>query len=162
MSVKDALYEGNIYAVDIQGFVIKDAFIPKELTFQKCGEDDFFTYLFKPIIPFLYLTNAEKKQVRWLEKYHHCIQYSTGDMCIDRIRNILAPLNFKRIYVKGREKKKFLEKYLSNCTICELESDINCPKFIRQVNNCRNHKYEYNICSENNVKCLIKYLLCKN
>lgn len=153
--------------VDIQGFNHPE-FYPKEISFINEQQQNAH-YLLKPPVPYSTLSDDVKKQVRFLERHHHGLKYSSGcitDTDFDEIlRNHLIDVEI--VYVKGYQKHQFLEKRLSNLlretpSVVNLEfSDLELvPNLCKDLPYCFNHtdnkKY---MCSLRNVFKLYNYLL---
>lgn len=124
--------------VDMQGFVINhNDFIVKEVAFLK--KEILTHYLFKSPVNWNSLSNTEKSCARWLMNNHHCLKWNTGDIDYKYVkyifrRNIYSllsndyeeeDLSMKQtIYVKGYQKKIWLESILGTDDIIEVK-DIN-------------------------------------
>ncbi|KAL6252206.1 hypothetical protein P5V15_009228 [Pogonomyrmex californicus] len=111
--------------VDLQGFIVREKFIVRGGNIKKKGKK--LTYrMFREVIPWNLLTKAEKSKVCWITSNHHGLQWSDSDVAYrlskpvirsgvcDRSRD--AP---RRVYVKGLEKKKWLEEILG----CDVIAD---------------------------------------
>lgn len=144
--------------LDIQGFMIDGTFTPKELAFTING-CRIHHYLFKSPKEFQKLSGEEKKQVQWLERNHHRISYTSGHLDLQDV--MLQPLlPVYKIFVKGSQKKKFLDALLPEREIIDLEFDYQCPNLVRAFNECSYHKNNYCICAKHNCKILYEY--CNN
>lgn len=148
--------------IDIQGFIVDSNFVPKELSIGCSSNEELYSYLFKPIKPFKYLSAFEKKQVLWLEKNHHNIPYSEGHIYVSELKNILSLFNsYKTIFVKGHIKVDFLKDILpvkTNIINLEHDNNENCVSLKVFQTTCIYHKNNYGICSVHNVKLLMKYV----
>lgn len=103
----------KLITVDIQGFTIDNQFSPKEIAIYDGTR--IAHYIFKSPKMFNALTQDEKKQVKYLEWNHHCIKYNSGHLDYDsnNIRQQLLDICESgqiRIYVKGHQKKRFLQE----------------------------------------------------
>jgi len=140
--------------IDMQGFIIQDEFVPKELAITNNGKD-VHLYLFKPPIKFSKLSEKDKRQARWLERHHHGLPFSCGFIPLAHIDDILdlfiGPNNI--VYVKGYQKKDYLTKYLLN-EVVNLENDT-CVNLVKANHNCIYHKNN-TLCSKYNVEILMK------
>ncbi|KAJ8969747.1 hypothetical protein NQ317_009581 [Molorchus minor] len=103
----------KLVVVDMQGFNLSD-FYPKEISFVNGQQNTH--YLLKPPVPYRTLSCDVKKQVKYLESNFHGLKYSSGYVSDDDLneilRNHLLNSNVDFVYVKGHQKKEFLEKRL--------------------------------------------------
>ena len=69
-------------------------------------------YVFEPPTDFTLLTRNEQKQVRWLEKNHHSIPWNAGFVPYKYVSRVITKdlQSIEKIYVKGLDKIRFLEK----------------------------------------------------
>lgn len=166
----------KLIVVDIQGFNVPD-FHPKEISF--VSGDQHAHYLIKPLIPYDTLSYDIRKQINYLELHHHGLRYSDGyisDNDLNEIlRNHLLNVGALTVYVKGYQKKEFLEKRLhalGSTTITSIPSIINVeqldgevPKFTKDLpyclNHCNNNNYNNKMCSLRNAFKLY-YWLCSS
>lgn len=122
----------SLVIVDLQGFklVEDNEFICKEIAVINIKTDECVSKIFKP--PFLWsaLSNKNKKNVQWLTKYVHGLEWCSGDVSYDNlmttIQELLSISEINKIYVKGLEKLKWLERFVCK-KIINLE-DFDCPK----------------------------------
>lgn len=116
--------------IDFEGFQCgHNRFIVKELAVYVLNSPNIHNvWTFKS--PFLFENLNKKKRLchSWVTRNLHGIEWNYGDEDYKNLRYILTKLFqlFTRIYIKGLEKKRFLE-YLSGRDILNLE-DVNCPK----------------------------------
>lgn len=105
------------FIVDIQGFQNSNSgLIVKELAIFPIQDSTLpLVFTFKPPTQWDELSIDEKCTARWLEKNYHRIRWSQGDIPYQQMNNVLHKYlsNAKKIYVKGEEKKIFLQKLLS-------------------------------------------------
>jgi hypothetical protein len=145
--------------VDIQGFKYrKNDFILKEIAVL-CSKYQYHHFIIKPPIDFQSLSNDERKQIIWTTNHIHGLYWQDGFYAFNDIKNFLKNhLKDKLIYVKGYEKKIFLENFLNNNRILNVE-EIDCPNLKTLKSNCK----EYNHCSKaiQNVYLVKKFLLNK-
>lgn len=101
------------YVVDIQGFTrSSNLFVLKELTILAVADDGVpITYLFRPPCKWVRLLEEEKRKNRWLEKKFHGIPWNSGSIPYCSLIRILNHTlrDATKIYVKGLEKKRWLE-----------------------------------------------------
>ena len=150
--------------VDLQGFYVRGVFIPKELALIG-NQSPVYHYTFKSSLPFFTLSECEKQQVRYLVRNHHGISYHVGqnlDYEIkDLLENFIKAYKIDEIYVKGHNKKDFLDKLLSINIINLEHSDEKCPKLEKTLNICSKniHKIKPAMCAFYNTKMLYKFLV---
>lgn len=142
---------GKVVAVDIQGFNLPD-FCPKEITF--ISGCQYAHYLLTAPTSYISLSDKDKKQVKYLERYHHGLKYNSGyvqySMLDDILRNHLQ--NVDLIYVKGHQKLQYLERKMCELKTAETSPTIinveswsveDCaeppPKFIKDTSYCFYH-----------------------
>lgn len=102
----------NFLIVDLQGFTIEqNRFLPKELAAYNGKE--ICHYVFKPPFPFKMLPLNLQKNATWLMNNYHCIRWQDGSTPLHQFEKIIEDLSDKAdtIYVKGKEKAKFFQKY---------------------------------------------------
>lgn len=150
--------------IDIQGFYISSEFIPKEVTFLSGKHSGHF--LLKPPKPFSALDNNCKKQTKWLEQNHHGIKYSEGLIPLEDMQVIIKKLvidqNVNVIYVKGNEKKTYLQNILQgeDISIVDLFNATNCPSLHQKINTpCLHHFKSPHVCSYRNCKILYDWIM---
>lgn len=125
------------FIVDIQGFQATNKFIVKEFSIVKIdssplsefSRDDVECLLFEPPYPWLNLPPKFKSSNLWLVRNHHGIPWSAGDIPYDQLEEQLNNrlMNATYIFVKGIQKKMWLEQNLQlSSTIINLQ-DIGCP-----------------------------------
>ncbi|KAJ8666209.1 hypothetical protein QAD02_007871 [Eretmocerus hayati] len=102
------------FIVDVQGFrTALNEFTFKEVAVTRIGQDAIpSVYIFKPPYNWDELLPKNQSENRWLEYNYHDIPCRLADA--------------RRIYVKGLEKKRWLETYIDNVINIE---DFNCPAF---------------------------------
>lgn len=134
------------YIVDLQGFKADGHFVHKELAVVALKSNTPpAVYLFKPPFSWETLSAERKRENSWIEKKLIGIRWSSGNFEYEDITKILdASLKkVKRIYVKGFEKKKWLEERLPTSAICKVvDMDIlGCPalKHFPKRGHCENH-----------------------
>lgn len=143
----------KLLVIDIQGFNLPE-FYPKEITFVSGQQRSH--YLVKPPLQYRELSDDIKTQVRYLESYYHGLKYSSGyvtDTDLDEIlRNHLFNSGLiDALYVKGHQKKEFLEKRLNDLRETSTPSIINVehlngavieepPNFQKDIPLCLYHK----------------------
>lgn len=113
--------------VDIQCFVDNsNAYIVKEISILDLNYFSSQHWVFKP--PEECILNESSLRVNnWLNRYFHKIDWREGDVDYDHLNTILLRYlpRYKRIVVKGLQKKRFLSNYSDN--VIDLE-DFGCPQ----------------------------------
>lgn len=155
--------------LDVQGFNVPE-FTPKELVMYNGHQFGYF--LFKPPKSFHSLDVDSAKQVKFLQGIHHCLEYNSGNICLQElpaiIRRHIIDEDVNRVYVKGSIKKKFLQEALRTCnpetpiTVIDLENVAECPNLTKDLPLCVNHNIIYKkkcICSMNNCVLLFNWLM---
>lgn len=149
--------------VDVQSFRAPD-FTPKEMSITD-GQRHILHLLFKSAVPFKKLPLNRRKEITWLENNYININYTSGYVDLKYLVYILSNVckNYDIIYVKGHEKDGFLRCYL-DIEIINLEYDENVPKLFKTDLPCffHNTTTKSSMCTQNNVKILLSYLLNKN
>ncbi|KAL6258205.1 hypothetical protein P5V15_010133 [Pogonomyrmex californicus] len=110
--------------VDLQGFTVQEKFMVKEMAILKNGKE--LTHRIFSSRSDNLLTKTEKSKACWIISNHHGLQWSDGDVAYRLSKHVIrngvcdqsrdAP---KRVYVKGLEKKKWLEEILG----CDVIAD---------------------------------------
>lgn len=156
----------DIIIVELQGFKYLDNnFIVKEVAI--VSNDHTQTFLVKPPHSFYYLTQEEKKQVRWLER-NRGIFWSEGFIDYREFQHVIVPyLENKKIITKGLEKIKWIKELCANCEVIDI-GEKGCPNFATLKKkfcknktdfNCVNHKIN---CALNNAVCIRKWYVDNN
>ncbi|KAJ8684660.1 hypothetical protein QAD02_020453 [Eretmocerus hayati] len=102
-------------------------FIFKEIAVTRIEEDAIpSVYILRPPYDFDKLLPKNQSQNHWLEMDYHGISWYRGDIAYKELGRLLRSRlgDAKAIYVKGLEKKKWLERYVDNVENIE---DRNCP-----------------------------------
>jgi len=151
--------------IDIQGY---GNFLPKELAIaqvtidkkeRSCLEQNMVHFVFKPPFPLNSYSRSMRKQVNWLERKHHCLKWNTGFTNLSELPQILRYFTSfaDKIYVKGNQKKSFLESYI-DAPIYDLQ-DTTCPKLKPQAPECGYHSSSNCICALSNVFELLPFCI---
>ncbi|GBN50944.1 hypothetical protein AVEN_72338-1, partial [Araneus ventricosus] len=104
-------------------------FIVKELAVCVVNDDTFYgRWMFKSPHSFESLDRKKQNTNSWITKSLHHIEWEDGELPYDTFHCVLTVIfeTFPYIYVKGLEKKKFLE-FLTGRDILSLD-DFECPK----------------------------------
>lgn len=123
--------------VDLQGFKGENnEFIVKEVA---ALIHKYFNvhFIIKPPYRINYLPSELQRQARWLTKNYHGIAWEDGWSTFeDAIKIVSNALQNKTVYVKGEEKKQWLEKFLQKkpFAIYNLD-DLGYPT-LQRLKNC--------------------------
>lgn len=154
-----------MYAVlDFEGFQLKpDCFIVKELAIRGIGDNFQGHWLFSPPSSWENLSDKQRLMFSWVTRNMHNLSWNSGEVSYSHFQTILFSIvkNYTDIFVKGLEKKKFLQKLISN-TIHNLE-DWQCPKFdnLPQPNvTCSIHSLYFNHCALGKAAAFENYISC--
>lgn len=83
---------------------------------------------------------------RWLETHYHKIPLEYGEIQYDEINNILNSFNFKKLYIKGEQKRNIINEIIQHTgtTVINLE-EMSCPRLNQ-------------LCVENILPCCIFHM----
>lgn len=158
--------------LDIQCFKKNfNELVIKELsavTFDKHGEvkndQKIFNVLFKPPCTWCELAKPYQVMNSWLTRNLHGIPWDAGTTAYDKLEEKLEEILINKtcIYVKGVEKKEWLERMIEHSIPIENLNDLNCPsirKLTGPTNNLCKFQYlhknvqgSYNWCALQNVQ----------
>lgn len=154
-----------MYAVlDFEGFELKPGcFVVKELVIRGVGDNFQGHWLFLPPSSWESLSDKQRLIFSWVTRNMHNLSWYSGEISYSHFQTILFSIaqNYTEIFVKGLEKKKFLQKLISN-TIHNLE-DWQCPKLknLPQTNVlCFIHPLHFNHCALVKAVAFEKYISC--
>ena len=152
--------------VDLQFFWVGDSYIVKELAIL---DDDLKLshYIFAPPYSYSALSKGAKKQVSWMRHNYGSPCWNSGYIPYEHAKHIIQSelVNSGAIYVKGLEKKKWLEKF--NIFAINME-DMDCKLKIKKLYKgpkCRQHENIESVCALRNVFNFKEWLennICKN
>lgn len=150
------------YVVDFQSFKSDGGdFIHKELAVVPVEGDAIIdVYLFKPPFKWDKQSSKQKRENSWIERRLTGIPWSSGRFEYDSVTEILEKslIKAKRIYVKGFEKKKWLEERLPTSAIKVIDMEVlGCPslKHFHKIDECENHSLlSESQCAGRNVNAL--------
>lgn len=120
--------------MDIQGFQLDNRrFVAKEIAILTRNGLKLQHWLIQPPCPWQDLTNiALRKRACWLERNYHGLGWSDGHIPYYTTQNIISKMFSSsecKIYVKGNEKKRYMEAvlggttYNQKCIIVDLSED---------------------------------------
>lgn len=157
------LVKMKFVAIDIQGFDIPE-FVVKELAIFDGTRVGYF--LFKPSKPWSSIEDENiKNNIKYLQNYAHCINYSSGYIEYDELPHVLKKYfieqDIDRIYVNGMQKKIFLEDFLTSCELQHIEVIAtdwmqDCPLMLSERPLCMNHTLK-----SHTKKCLCSVNICQ-
>lgn len=162
---------GNGIVVDLQGFKKHhDEFVLKEIAFLEMNEGaEPLTLFFGPPIAWNHLPAKYKAMNSWLVRNFHAVPWGFGDIPYEAIRTTIPAIlrNYQTIYVKGLEKKEWLQKFINSPPAqCIIDvQTLDCPslrkllKFSSPHSECLIHPLDskWN-CANTNVKSLRHWL----
>lgn len=151
--------------VDIQGFYVTGyTLVPKEIAvLSRCGQK-LEHFLIKSPFAWGKLDRQSKKSAIWLEQNHHGLRWSgNGNIPYNEMCNIFTNIIQKasKLYVKGAQKKAFLELHNLSCEIIDLDTmeDYSCISVKKSFSHrsCFAHDPPYT-CALSNVYKIKKWL----
>lgn len=110
--------------LDVQGFRGNNKeFIIKEISIVELNKRHVIHAFCKEPYNINELSTARRIEARWLIRNYHGINWTYGHVAYEEIGEVLksALLSYNTIYVKGCEKKKILEVYLSSLDSCKFK-----------------------------------------
>lgn len=144
--------------IDLQGFIYnyKNVFAIKEICILTKNIE--LHEFVKPPVPFNELSDHFRRQIKWLEKYHHGLSWSMGYTTLQELRGTILPiLEGKILLVKGANKVKWMKDILDNQEIiCINVEDLSCDvqlskQAIHGQFACKKHKYVNSRCARRNA-----------
>lgn len=118
--------------LDVQGFKTNGEFIFKELALVSKDERVIQHYLFEPPFPYSALNDKDRTSNAWLTHNGHNLAWYCGVTKYSKLPGIIENIGrtYKCIFLKGAEKKQWLERYLpSSCMIVNVE-EFGCPNLL--------------------------------
>ena len=111
------------FAIDYQGFQIKDSFIFKEVAIINVDSGVTFHIIVKAPYDFIFLAHEVQNYVVSLENYGYKIRWDDGFMRYDEVIPFIQKLlqNATHIFAKGYEKCKLIS-HICNTIVIDLES----------------------------------------
>lgn len=148
--------------VDLQGFSFnKNSFAVKEICI--LTKNIKFHEFVKPPFPFSELIDCRKRQVEWLEKNYHGLNWDAGYITLQELKYTISPIvKGKILLVKGYEKVKWMQNILNDENIvCINMEDINCDlklsePHIQSVSCSKHNNVHHSHCARNNAA-MLKY-----
>ena len=161
------------YIVDLQGFQQPiNEFVVKELAVMHLQSPHHVTHLYEPPCVWESLPPKYKTTNNWLTRHFHGLEWNEGYFPYDELKSALKSMLFGAscVYVKGVEKKLFLQKLLKNKFYIIDLTDADCPSLQKlslmsetELDTCPNHWYKCSKleCALKNVQ-LMKNWICEN
>lgn len=143
----------------MQGFKSdSNEFIAKEVAVV-FNNNQHINFILKPPFDFKCLSIKRQTEAKWLTKNYHHLNWNDGHVSYQSICKFLKDnLMCSVIYIKGEEKRRWLEKILQK-TIFNIE-DIGCINFKQMENKYSDYLYcsyhYYGVCALRNAFLLAK------
>lgn len=159
----------KVVAFDVQGFIVKNKFIPKEVAILDY-EWKSTHLIMKPPSDHLSLNSLperDRRQIKWLTRNYHGIKWIDGFVDYSQMESIIKPIlsKYDTIYVCGNQKEKFLETLgLSNKVIDMRIIGDDLPRLSDMIENenhrCIHHQKSIkNMCALKNAYNIAYYLI---
>ena len=149
----------KVKVIDIQGFIVRGEFEPKELVISDGKE--YYHFLFQHSLPINQLSSSNLSNMHWLEHCYTHLKYSEGYIPQNQIYNILKKHleDTALVCVKGAQKFKYVSHILGD--IVNIVDLTLAPKLEESSDRCIYHTSNDNLkshCALVNAKILCKYL----
>ena len=118
------------YIVDMQGFQQPiNEFVVKEIAIMDTKSNFYVSHVFEPPCTWESLPPKYKCTNNWLTRNYHNLTWNQGYFPYNELKHALKSMlhNASCIYVKGSEKKMFLNKLLNNKFYIINVNDVHCP-----------------------------------
>ena len=125
------------FIVDFQSFKLtSNEFAIKELATLKLGNHKPTVYVFQPPCQWWDFPVRIRVENNWLQQNYLTMSWESGDIPYNHIDRILKTALGKadKIYVKGLQKAKCLERYVNN--VEDMEAVTKCPSLRALKNGC--------------------------
>ena len=150
----------SIGIIDLQWFPSSNnqtRYIIKEIAISSLDRLCEEHYVFEPPTKSLFSSNVDVKTANWLTKFYFELPWLDGEIQYFRLFELLNFINgsFHRLYVKGVQKKLFLESYIT-IPVLNIE-DLGCPRLniLQSKKSClRKHQN----CAVTNVDKIMSWL----
>lgn len=158
------------YIIDVQGFRRPFAeFVFKEIAIIPLAGQDVLpkVYLFGPPCHWNSLPVKFKSENSWLERNYHGLKWNDGEIPYEELEEILKSdlRDAVKIYVKGLEKKKWIENIMPDVVVVFNMEDYECPSLVKLLESsydvpCKHHNLYYKAnCAVQNALALKKWLI---
>lgn len=159
----------NTYIIDLQYLCgnSNNEFFVKELAICQLGTLEAESYHFKPPYSTKHLINQNSEKINNFMMKKFNVKWDEGNISYLQLDKIFSKLNDKVILVKGDEKKRIVEQYVSSHSKVEnlehLYPDIpNLRSLPNFKMSCVKHFENYkSLCAQRNVMNLMMYVLSK-
>lgn len=157
---------GRTVICDIQGFRgLRNEFIVKEAAFISCSGSKVQSLVFKPPYPITTLPETQQKVATWLKSYFHGMDWNDGYTPYYELKNVFTKIlgAYNIVYVKGSEKRLFIESLLSKYDVTVLDLDLMCcPKLndlkkLISYRKCFYHPRLTDQCASENVRLIFNW-----
>lgn len=131
----------------------------KEISYMQPDIVDVQHFVLKPPYSEQELDDTTKAQIKFCYKYINGFYWEDGAVDYLELCSILNDIKDFDIIVKGIEKKRFLEKYLPNTKIFDLDMKKSLSQFLNYKTKCYIHEHQnLNRCAIANVMRLFVFL----
>lgn len=149
----------HIAFVDLQGFIVNQQFVLKELCFlSSLSNTTLNHYIYKPPFSWEFVNDRSKKNIIWLTIFHHGLYWIDGNIPYYKIDETFEQLCSPNliIYVKGAQKVTWLKNLCKNYIDCRNIEEIGCNFRLADCAqphlSCSQHKHKTNNCALQSVK----------
>lgn len=145
--------------IDLQGFKSNsNEFIAKEVAVV-FNNIQYINFIIKPPFDFKCLSTKRQREANWLTKNYHHLNWNDGTVSYQSVCEFVkANVMCSKIYVKGEEKRRWLEKMLQK-RVFNME-DIGCINFKQIGTKYSDYLYcgyhHYGVCALRNARLLAK------
>lgn len=149
----------DVVFVDIQNVQGNNGQVfAKELAYMFANSIIPIQFLFKPPYAFEELNEIAINQDKFLYQNITRLQWIDGNIEYTQLPNILNNIREFIIVVKGEQKKKFLEKFLRNSNIINLDVGCGLNSLRNYSHNCQIHEPAFHRCAILNVFKLLIFM----
>lgn len=130
----------------------------KELVILDCDSIIPLYYLFKPPYSVHELNDRAKRHCEFVCDNINNLRWDDGYIAYNDIKIILQQISNKTIIVKGEQKMVWLQKFLKDSTIVNLDTTVGLNSLKSYRHSCPTHKADYKRCAVNNVFKLLVFM----
>ena len=115
----------EVLIIDIQCLVgSRNEFYPKEISVLALHNNFINHYIIGPPCKYSKLEKGARRQNSWLTKNYHKIEWDRSEVPYKNLDSLIENIGElgKSIYVRGEDKRMFLQQYLREHTIINLEN----------------------------------------
>lgn len=153
----------HIVFVDLQGFMVNQQFVLKELCISSSSTSspniNLNHYIYKSPFSYKSVNHTCRKNILWLSNFHHGLYWNDGNILYDQIDDAIEQLYLPQviIYVKGAQKIIWLRNLCKRINIdCRNIEDIGCnfrlADCVSSQLDCSQHRNRTNNCALQSVK----------